>query len=52
MSTLCRRSYTPEPQPNGYDEQIEQINLKLYIEGNDFRCIERHLSVNRQSVVN
>lgn len=49
---LCDRSYTPEPKPLGYDDQIKQMALKLYLEGNGFRRIGRLLSVNHQSVVN
>ena len=49
---LCRRSYTPEPKPLGYDDKIKELALKLYLEGNGFRRIGRLLSVNHQSVVN
>jgi transposase-like protein len=49
---LCRRSYTPEQKPLGYDDQTKQMALKLYLEGNGFRRIGRLLSVNHQSVVN
>jgi transposase-like protein len=49
---LCRRSYTPEPQPLGYDDQTQELALNLYLEGNGFRRIGRLLSVNHQSVVN
>ena len=49
---LCRRQYTPEPFPLGYDDQTKAMALKLYLEGNGFRRIGRLLSVNHQSVVN
>jgi hypothetical protein len=49
---LCRRSYTPEPKPLGYDDHTKQMALKLYLEGNGIRRIGRLLSVNHQSVVN
>jgi transposase-like protein len=49
---LCRRSYTPEPKPLGYDGRTKEVALKLYLEGNGFRRIGRILSVNHQSVVN
>jgi transposase-like protein len=49
---LCRRQYTPEPHPLGYDEKIKEMALKLYLEGNGFRRIGRLLNVNHQSVVN
>jgi transposase-like protein len=48
----CRRQYTPEPRPLGYDDKTKEIALKLYLEGNGFRRIGRLLSVNHQSVVN
>ncbi len=48
----CRRQYTPEPRPLGYDTATRQMALKLYLEGNGFRRIARLLSVNHQSVVN
>ena len=48
----CRRQYTPEPRPLGYDEKTKETALKLYLEGNGFRRIGRLLSVNHQSVVN
>jgi transposase-like protein len=49
---LCRRQYTPEPLPLGYDDKTKEMALKLYLEGNGFRRIGRLLSVNHQSVVN
>jgi transposase-like protein len=48
----CRRQYTPEPRPLGYDNKTKELALKLYLEGNGFRRIGRLLSVNHQSVVN
>ena len=49
---LCRRQYTPEPNPLGYDDKTREAALKLYLEGNGFRRIGRLLSVNHQSVAN
>jgi transposase-like protein len=48
----CRRQYTPEPHPLGYDDKTKEMALKLYLEGNGFRRIGRLLAVNHQSVVN
>lgn len=48
----CRRQYTPDPNPLGYDEKTREAALKLYLEGNGFRRIGRLLSVNHQSVAN
>ncbi len=49
---LCRRQYTPDPLPLGYDVQTREQALKLYLEGNGLRRIGRLLSVNHQSVAN
>lgn len=48
----CRRQYTPEPNPLGYDEKTREAALKLYLEGDGFRRIGRLLGVNHQSVPN
>lgn len=42
----CRRQYTPEPNPLGYDDKAREAALKLYLEGNGLRRIGRRLSVN------
>ena len=49
---VCRRTYTPEPRPLGYDDSTKAMALKLYVEGNGLRRIGRLLNVNHQSVVN
>jgi transposase-like protein len=46
----CRRQYTPEPNPLGYDDKTREAALKLYLGGNGSRRIGRLLSVNHQSV--
>ena len=48
----CRRQYTPDPNPLGYDDKTREAALKLYLEGNGFRRIGRLLSVNHQTVAN
>jgi transposase-like protein len=48
----CRRQYTPEPNPLGYDDKTREAALKLYLEGNGFRRIGRLLSVNHQTIAN
>src|ERR1044071_5394000 len=48
----CRRQYTPEPNPLGYDEKTREAALKLYLEGNGLCRIGRLLGVNHQSVAN
>jgi transposase-like protein len=49
---LCQRTYTPEPNPLGYTDDVRKQALRLYIEGNSFRRIARLLAVNHQSVIN
>ena len=49
---LCRRQYTPDPKPLGYDHKTRETALKLYVEGNGIRRIGRLLSVNHQTVAN
>ena len=49
---LCRRQYTPRPNPLGYDDKTKEAALKLYLEGNGLRRIGRLLGVNHQSVAN
>ncbi|HZH30044.1 MAG TPA: hypothetical protein VEY11_04720 [Pyrinomonadaceae bacterium] len=49
---LCRRAYTPQPLPLGYNDKTREQAIKLYLEGNGFRRIGRLLSVNHQSVAN
>ena len=48
----CGRTYTFEPQPRGYSEEVREKAVRLYVEGNNFRRIGRLLGVNHQSVVN
>ena len=48
----CRRQYTPEPNPLGYDDKTREAALRLYLEGNGLRRIGRLLSVNHQTVAN
>jgi transposase-like protein len=42
----CRRQYTLEPNPLGYEDKTREAALKLFHEGNGFRRIGRLLSVN------
>lgn len=48
----CRRQYTPEPHPPGYDGQTRAAALRLYLEGHGVRETARRLGVNHQSVAN
>lgn len=48
----CRRYFTPQPKPMGYDQATREMALRLYLEGISFRAIGRLLSVNYVSVIN
>lgn len=49
---LCRCRYTPDPQDQGYDEEMRQQALVLHLEGLSLRLIGRLLLVNHQTVAN
>lgn len=49
---LCGCTYTPQPQDQGYDEEIRQQALVLHLEGLSLRLIGRLLAVNHQTVAN
>jgi transposase-like protein len=48
----CQRYFTPQPKPMGYDEQLREQAVRLYLEGMSFRGVGKVLRVNHQSVVN
>src|SRR3954470_14476862 len=48
----CRRYFTPNPKPMGYDQATREMAGRLYLEGNSFRAIGRLLSVHYVSVIN
>ena len=48
----CRRYFTPEPKPEGYDVSVRTQALKLYLEGTSFRAIGRILGLHHQTVSN
>ena len=48
----CGKTYTVEPKPGGYAEEVREKAVRMYVEGNNFRPIGRLLNVNHQSVVN
>src|SRR5438045_5834151 len=49
---ICQRHYTPEPKEQGYEEDVRQRAVQLYVDGMNFRRIARHLKVNHQTVIN
>ena len=52
MCRGCGKTYTSEPKPRGYAEEVREKAVRMYVEGNNFRRIGRLLGVNHQSVVN
>ncbi len=48
----CRRYFTVERKPHGYDVALRKQALQLYLEGTSFRTIGRLLGVHHQSVSN
>src|SRR5947207_1508034 len=48
----CQRYFTPHPKPMGYDDQLREQAVSLYLERMSFRGIAKVLRVNHQSVIN
>ena len=49
---VCKRAYTPEPNPLGYSEKTRMLAIRMYLEGNGHHAIGRILLVSPQSVAN
>jgi transposase-like protein len=49
---MCKRYFTPEPKPMGYDPAVQEQALRLYLEGSSLRSVGRILHVHHQSVAN
>lgn len=52
LCRLCRRTYTPDPKPPGYDEATKLAALDHYAGYLSLRITARLLSINHQTVVN
>jgi transposase-like protein len=48
----CRRYFTPNPKPMGYDQATKELAVRMYLEGTSFRGIGKVLSVHYVSVIN
>ena len=48
----CVKYFTPEPKPMGYDDEVREQAVQLYLEGNSLRSIGRILKVHHVSVSN
>jgi transposase-like protein len=46
------RYFTPSPKPIGYEQQLRQQAIQMYLEGMSLRAIGRTLHVHHQSVAN
>ncbi len=49
---ICKRNYTPDPKPNGYEESVRTQALWMVLEGMSLRAVGRVLGVSPQSVAN
>lgn len=49
---VCRRYWTPEPNPRGYEATKRAQALALYLEGNGLRRIARLLQTHHQTIAN
>ena len=49
---VCKRAYTPKPNPLGYSAETRMLAIRMYLEGNSQRAIGRILKVSQQSVAN
>lgn len=52
LCKVCRRRYTPEPKPLGYEQEVRQQAVRLYLDGNNQRRIARQLGISQGSVSN
>lgn len=48
----CRRYFTPNPKPRGYDDGTKEMAVRLYLEGMSFRGVGKVLCVHYLSVLN
>ncbi|HEU5369894.1 MAG TPA: hypothetical protein VFU69_15585 [Ktedonobacterales bacterium] len=48
----CRRYFTPDPKPAGYDQSVRRQALQLYLEGTSLRAVGPLLGLHHQSVSN
>ncbi|HKP52031.1 MAG TPA: hypothetical protein VJ183_05205 [Chloroflexia bacterium] len=48
----CKRYFTPQRKPMGYNQATRELAVRLYLEGNSFRGIGKVLNVHYMSVIN
>ena len=49
---MCHSYFTPQPKAMGYDPQVREQAICLYLEGSSLRSIGRILHIHHQSVSN
>ena len=49
---VCKRAYTPQPNPLVYPAETRMLAIRTYLEGNSQRAIGRILQLSQQSVAN
>lgn len=52
LCKVCRRRYTPQPKPIGYDENVRRQAMRLYLDGNNQRRVARQIGISQGSVSN
>jgi LacI family transcriptional regulator len=52
LCKACRRKYTPEPNLNGYPDNLRREAILMCFDGQTFRAIARKLEVNHQTIAN
>ncbi len=48
----CGKKYTPDPNLNGYPDDLRKKAILMCLDGQTFRSIARKLDINHQTVVN
>lgn len=52
LCKVCRRRYTPDPKPIGYEASVRRQAIRLYVDGNNQRRVARQIGVSQGSVSN
>ncbi len=46
----CHCTYTPEPKPHGYPDDIRKPAVQMYVDGMNLRRAVRHLGIHHRTV--
>jgi len=49
---VCQHRYTLQANRRGYNDTLRQQAVQMYVDGQNFRRIARHLKVHHQTVIN